>query len=348
MISIVHGMSLALGVAPLAQLRAIYSSDPSMFETAGRPAGQIASLGWILFWAGLAVFLIVMMLLIWPMWRSRHAKSDNLPPAPVNERAWVLVGGTAIPAVILTAVFVLTLVVVRNTSEHAEPAVTIEVIGHQWWWEVRYPDLDITTADEIHIPVGVPVRLVLTSADVLHSFWLPNIAGKTDLITGTTNYAFIEASMRGVWRGQCAEYCGLQHAHMALSVVAEPEAEYQKWVAIQRAPAGDPIELAAQEGARVFHSHPCQYCHQVRGTTANSHVGPDLTHIASRLTLPAGHDQYARQSRRVDRKPGKSEAWGEDAGGAADGAGTACARRLPRKPQVGRNLGDDTRTNSDT
>ena len=288
MIAILRTLPFALASMPLSQMRAVYTSDPSMFETAGNPARQIATLGWILFWAGLAVFLVVMALLGWPIWRKRNATPNDLPPAPVSERAWVLVGGTVIPAIILAAVFVLTLSVVRNTSQHTAPQVTIEVIGHQWWWEVRYPELGITTADEIHIPIGVPVRLVLTSADVLHSFWLPNIAGKTDLITGTTNYAWIEASERGIWRGQCAEYCGLQHAHMALSVVAEPQSEYQSWVAVQREPAKEPVDLAAQEGARVFHSQSCHFCHQVRGTTANSHVGPDLTHIASRLTLAGG------------------------------------------------------------
>lgn len=278
-----------LELAPvLAQIRAVYDQDPSMFVTEGPQAERIATLGWTLSIAGTLVFLVVMGLMLWPLWRQRHAPQVDGPPAPSSERAWLLVGGTAVPALILAAVFVLTLVAQRATAPPESPPITIEVVGHQWWWEVRYPGESIRTADEIHIPVGTPVKVILKSADVLHSFWVPNLAGKTDLITGTNNVTWIQARRPGVWRGQCAEFCGVQHAHMAFSVVAQPVGEYRRWIEAERAPALKATDTSLLAGEQVFLGQPCRYCHAVRGTEATGSVGPDLTHIASRLTLAGG------------------------------------------------------------
>jgi len=270
-----------------AQLREIYDRRPSTFETAGPQAAHLASLGWTMTVMGTVVFVVVMALLLLPLYRKRHAERIDRPPLPVNERTWILYAGMVVPAVILAGVFLLTLTVYRKTAP-ASPAFTIEVIGHQWWWEVRYPNQHVLTANEIHLPVGKPVRIVLTSDDVIHSFWVPNLAGKTDAIPGVTNTAWLQADSAGTWRGTCAEYCGVQHAHMALSVVAEADGDLSRWLANERALSVVPADSAVLEGEHAFLTKQCVYCHTVRGTQATGRVGPDLTHLASRLTLASG------------------------------------------------------------
>ena len=172
-----------------------------------------------------------------------------------------------------------------------ENALTIEVTGHQWWWEVRYDDPTpsniFTTANEIHIPVGVPVVIQLKSTDVIHSFWVPNLAGKKDAIPGKSSSVWLRADRAGVYRGQCAEFCGMQHAHMAFTVVAEPPEQFQAWLASQRRPATEPATDAERRGQQVFLSSPCIMCHAVRGTQANAAYAPNLTHVASRGSIAA-------------------------------------------------------------
>lgn len=277
-----------LAVTVAAQLRVIYDRNPSIFQTAGPMSRRLASLGWAMIVIGTLVFLVVMATLLVPIWRKRNAPRVDGPPPPVNEGAWVLYGGALVPAVILAGIFVLTLGVYRATVPNARHPLTIDVIGHQWWWEVRYPEQHIVTANEIHIPVSRPVRVRLESDDVIHSFWIPNLAGKTDAIPGVTNAAWLEADQAGTWRGECAEYCGTQHAHMALSVVAQPSGEFARWAAKESGTAVQPADSAALEGEHVFLTSQCVFCHTVRGTQAGGRVGPDLTHIGSRLTLASG------------------------------------------------------------
>ena len=171
-------------------------------------------------------------------------------------------------------------------------AINIELVGHQWWWEARYrdadPSRDFTTANELHIPVGRPVVVTLTSNDVIHSLWIPNLQGKKDMIPGRTATLRLRADRPGTYRGQCAEFCGMQHALMALLVTAEPDAQYEAWSARQRTPAPQPSGALAQRGRDVFLGTSCVMCHTVSGTTANARFGPDLTHLASRQTLAAG------------------------------------------------------------
>jgi len=276
-------------IRALAQVRAIYDSDPSTLITAGPDAQRIATLGWIMIVAATIVFVVVMAILLIPLWRSRNTiASEDTLPVIVNERAWILYGGAAIPALILSGVFVLTLSALRTHVSAGPAQLTIEVIAHQWWWEVRYPEQQITTANEIHLPVGRQVMVMLKSADVIHSFWIPNLAGKTDVIPGSNNSMWLQADRSGTWRGQCAEYCGVQHAHMDLTVVAEPGAVFARWVANQRAEARQPTDSAVLAGERLFLELPCASCHQIRGTQASGRVGPDLTHFGSRLTIAAG------------------------------------------------------------
>jgi cytochrome c oxidase subunit 2 len=278
----------SIGAPPLAQLRMLYDRDPSMFKTAGPMAAGIATLGWTMIILATIVFLIVMTVLLLPLWRRRNAPPVDGPPLPVNERAWLLYAGTAAPALILAGIFVLTFGVYRTSAPDVPLPLTIEVIGHQWWWEVRYPDKLVLTADEIHLPVGRPVKIVLRSDDVIHSFWVPNLAGKTDVIPGVVNATWLEADAPGTWRGACAEYCGMQHAHMALSVVAQADGDFARWVENERATSRPPTDSATLDGEHAFLTSQCVYCHTVRGTQATGRVGPDLTHIASRLTLASG------------------------------------------------------------
>lgn len=279
----------ASALLPLAaQLRVLYDRAPSVFAPAGPEAARLATLGSTMIVVATIVFVIVMAVMLVPIWRQRNAPRADGPPPPVNERAWILYAGTAVPALILAGIFILTLGAYRASAPGGALPLTIKVIGHQWWWEVRYPDQQITSADEIHLPVGRPVKILLESDDVIHSFWVPNLAGKTDVIPGQPNATWLQADAPGTWRGACAEYCGMQHAHMALSVVAQREGDFARWVENERATSAPPSDSAVLQGEHAFLSAQCVYCHTVRGTQAQGRVGPDLTHLASRLTLASG------------------------------------------------------------
>jgi cytochrome c oxidase subunit 2 len=165
--------------------------------------------------------------------------------------------------------------------------LTVEVIGHQWWWEVRYPGTDAVTANEIHVPAGKRVDLVATSADVIHSFWVPKLNRKIDAIPGRRNRIVLEASKPGRYRGECYEFCGLQHAHMGLAVVADPPARFRAWLANMAKDAREPQTADERRGRAVFLDEACSGCHQIRGTDAHARVGPDLTHLATRATIAA-------------------------------------------------------------
>jgi cytochrome c oxidase subunit 2 len=163
--------------------------------------------------------------------------------------------------------------------------MTIEAIGHQWYWEFRYPGTQAVTADEMHIPVGTRINLVATTADVIHSFWVPELNRKIDTIPGQRNRILLYANRPGIYRGQCAEYCGLQHAHMSMLVFAQPKAQFRAWLRRQSAPAANPKTALERRGRSVFLNGACSSCHAIRGTSAAGYVGPDLTHLASRTTL---------------------------------------------------------------
>jgi cytochrome c oxidase subunit 2 len=180
----------------------------------------------------------------------------------------------------------------RALAERPTRTLTIELVGHQWWWEVHYIDPDpsklLVDANELHIPAGEPVQVKLTSRDVIHSFWVPNIIGKRDLIPGYTSSLFLNADKPGVYRAQCAEFCGAEHALMALPVVVHSRADFAAWLSEARSPAAEPSDSSAKEGKKVFLSAACSSCHAITGVEAYGTVGPNLTHIASRKTLAAG------------------------------------------------------------
>ncbi len=261
--------------------------SPSTLEPRGPAAERIEGLWWLMLWISTAVFIVVVGFLIVAVMRG-HRKDVK----PAGEVGWgerfIVISGVIIPTLILGGVFVFGL---RDMAVLAVPedetAFTIEVVAHDWWWEARYPN-GAVSASEIHIPVGERVQLRLTTADVIHSFWVPQLQAKTDHIPGRVNSMWLEADRPGRYRGQCAEFCGVQHANMLFYVVAQPPEEFEAWLANEASPAPEPTGASAARGKSVFLNSSCVGCHAIRGTEANSDLGPDLTHIAQRKTIGSG------------------------------------------------------------
>jgi cytochrome c oxidase subunit II len=284
---------------------------PSVFDPRGPAAAGIAELGWIMFGLAAAIYVLVVALLLYALFRRRRAapapgapgRSGPGPvetgPLPWGGVPFVVAGGVVLPAVVLVALLVATLRTQATIAAHsrdAEPLV--RVIGRQWWWEVEYPGPGIVTANEVHLPTGRPVRVELSSPTVIHSFWVPQLHGKLDATPGRATSLVLRADRPGVFRGLCAEFCGIQHANMALHVVAEPPADFEAWIAGQRAPlspaaastpgaSGEPQSLVTA-GQAAFFRPDCIACHAIRGTAAQGRLGPDLTHVGSRRWLAAG------------------------------------------------------------
>ncbi|MDB5396890.1 MAG: coxB [Rhodospirillales bacterium] len=268
----------------------------SYLSGAGVKADPVVALTWGVLVISIAVVIIVSILLLAGIQRGRSrvaAVDIELQQVERRGNALALVyWGTAISTVVLFGALVWTVAVLAAiNAPHAKPMLTIEVTGLQWWWKVRYlsddPSRTITTANEIHIPTGQPVRVRLIGADVIHSFWIPALTGKTDTIPGQTNVTWLEAQRPGVYRGQCTEYCGEQHAHMAAFVVADTPDVFQTWWNDQLRPAAQPTTAQEVQG-QVEVQFRCGACHMVRGTDAGGSVAPDLTHLMSRKTIAAG------------------------------------------------------------
>jgi len=240
---------------------------------------------------GISSFVVVLVgvLVVFSVMPRRRRGRDDPDATPGWAARMVVVGGVIFPAIVLTILWVLTLRDMNALSQPASPErLEIQVTGYQWWWKVSYPQQGVVTANDIHIPTGQPVGIVLTTNDVNHSFWVPELTGKTDLIAGQTNTTWIETNQPGVYRGQCAEYCGLQHANMIFYVVAQTPSNFRAWIDRERAGAGAPSSAALLHGEQVFLSQPCVSCHAVRGTSAHGTVGPDLTLFGDRRTIGAG------------------------------------------------------------
>lgn len=267
----------------------------SALDPKGPAAGELAWLIWFFTALCAVVWVLVMIALVAPLvMRSRPGDEPLLLDEAAERRKMRVVAfAVGLTAIILIGLTLLSFFANRTLAAiGSEAALTIRVTGHQWWWEVRYEDATpsriLTTANEIHIPAGEPVRLLLTSTDVIHSFWIPSLAGKLDLIPGHMNVLDIKADKPGVYRGQCAEFCGAQHANMGTFIIAEPRPNFDAWLNDQLQPAGAPASGEAKAGADLFLKRPCVMCHRIGGTPAGGTVAPDLTHIASRKTLAAG------------------------------------------------------------
>jgi cytochrome c oxidase subunit 2 len=248
------------------------------------------------------VWALVMIALILTLARKRRGSEIRMTVNPGTERRMAISVGAAaaVTVVIITAFTVLSFFTTRALSVAGSDNLTIKVRGLQWWWGVEYfgstPDQRFETANEIHIPVGKKVRLQLEGLDVIHSFWVPSLAGKQDLIPGRPNELTIRAERPGVYRGQCAEFCGLQHAHMAFFVIAEEQAAFDEWARLQRNGAAAAADAEADAGQQAFMSKQCAACHTIRGTAASGTTGPDLTHVGGRRTIAAGLLETTRGS----------------------------------------------------
>ena len=284
-------------------LSGIAFAAQNALDPAGPLAGRINSLTRVMIYLLSAIFIIVMIVLaIAAFRRQRHTTPEPephnavIPPQHDREQrlSRTVTAGVLLSVAILFVLLVSSFLIGHKvfTSPDRSNALIIEVNGRQWWWDVRYdhpvPSQIVTTANEIHIPVGRPIVLRLGSNDVIHSFWVPNLHGKMDMIPGRTQEFALQADRPGVFRGQCAEYCGHQHAHMALLVIAEPEDQFNAWYQAQLQPAPAPSTASQINGQKVFLSKPCVMCHRIQGTDAGGRLGPDLTHVASRQTIAAG------------------------------------------------------------
>jgi cytochrome c oxidase subunit 2 len=291
-------LGLAVAGACLAAPTPVPEAPHRVLDAMGPQAAHIVDL-WRLFVVVCAVvFGLVLAVLLVALWRAPRA-TEQAPPdlsstlGPERGPRRTVTAAVAVSTLLLLALVVASVFTDRALARLSlVDAVNIEVTAHQWWWSARYvngPVSDLVeTANEIHVPVGRPVVVTLNSDDVIHSLWLPNLAGKRDLIPGRTSVVAFRADRPGTYRGQCAEFCGYQHALMGLLVVADPPEQFQAWLQAQRRPAAEPTDPLAKRGLAVFQAASCALCHAVQGTPAQGRRAPDLTHVASRRTLAAG------------------------------------------------------------
>jgi cytochrome c oxidase subunit 2 len=282
----------ALFAVGLAGAVAVFLAGCGGSQSALRPeskaADDIDELWWIMLSISGVVFAVVLALVVVAVVRNRGRRQG--PRRSRGGVALVAVGGAAVPFAVLVALFALSVGTLPATSPAArsESALVVQVRGRQWFWDVTYPASGVRTANEIHIPAGESVRIEVTTGDVIHSFWVPRLNRKIDMIPGRTNAVTLQATRPGVYRGQCAEFCGLEHARMAFLVVAEPKAEFDAWLAAQAQVAARPSTPQLVHGQQVFLGSACVYCHTISGTNASGTVGPDLSHLGSRATIGAG------------------------------------------------------------
>ena len=280
------------GAAALFPVSAQAEAPLSYLVGFGPKAGPVVALTWGLLLISIVVVIIISLLVLGGVViRGRHVAIATVPVERGGNGLrwlWIGVGVSSVPLVVALVWTVSVLAAVSGPT--GKPAVVIEVTGAQWWWKARYLDPDpsrvFTTANEIHIPTGQPVQIRLASADVIHSFWVPALSGKTDTIPGQTNVTWLQADTPGTYRGQCTEFCGWQHAHMGFLLVAQSPAEFRLWEEAQIRPAPPPSSAKVASGEQTF-EYRCGACHTVRGSKAGGSVAPDLTHIMSRSTLAA-------------------------------------------------------------
>ena len=272
------------------------SAPLNYLTSSGAKAEPVMWLTWGVLIVSIVVIVIITILLAGAIWRGRGiaapppgAQIDLMPSGGGINWVWI---GVGISSLVLLASIVWTVEVLADINAPAtKPALTIEITGRQWWWQVRYlsndPSQVFTTANEIRIPTGMPVRFLLIGGDVIHSFWVPQLSGKTDLIPGQTNETWLEANAPGLYRGTCTEYCGLEHAHMGIVLIAQSPADYRAWVSHQLQSPAQTTDGQVAAGMLNFNAY-CGSCHAVRGTDAAGVLGPDLSHLMTRTTIAAG------------------------------------------------------------
>ena len=266
----------------------------SVLSPAGAQASSIHQLWLLMLWTTTIVCVVVLGFIAMALFRRARGEATlRIPTGPERSLTRAVWAATTVSALILVMLLIASIVITRGVeSVQATGAVAINITGHQWWWEIEYedavPSQRVLTANELHIPVGRPIVLKVTSRDVIHSLWVPNLQGKRDLIPGYTTAIWLQADRAGIFRGQCAEFCGLQHAHMALDVVAESSPDFDRWLDGMRKPASPPQTDEQRRGHEVFMTRRCAGCHAIGGAEAFGQMGPDLTHIGSRSTIGAG------------------------------------------------------------
>jgi cytochrome c oxidase subunit 2 len=259
----------------------------------------------------LVVFVLVEICLIWILVRDRNPKGDNKPAKQIYGNSKLEITWTVIPVLLTVVLFAMTVQTMQSVAAPAASAndINLHVIGHRWWWEFDYTDLGIQTANELHIPVGATVQITLDSVDVIHSFWVPQLSGKTDTIPGQTNHMWLTANQTGVFIGQCAEFCGTEHAMMRVIVVVDSQADFNAWVASQQKPAAQPRTEDEQAGYKLT-STLCASCHSLNPAETDAKVGPNMAHLFSRSTFAgATYDLNEENLRRwlEDTQPMKPE-----------------------------------------
>jgi cytochrome c oxidase subunit II len=323
-----HAFRVAICCAPLFASDAFAQSPTNIFAPAATPARSIFDVSMLVLGVTLAIFMVVAGLLLYALIRYRNRPEDSdREPAQIYGSNQIELSWTVIPILIVVTLFLATTRVIMGTQAIPKPdsAMNVTVIGHQFWWEYRYPNLGVVTANELHIPVSdpahpTPTYLTMSSADVAHSFWVPRLAGKTDLIPNRVNTMWIDPQQAGLYLGQCAQYCGTQHAKMLLRVYAQSPADFAAWVDQQRQAAvqnfaGNP---AAAEGQAVFMRNACINCHAIAGTVATGRFGPDLTHMASRDTILWSDSKHSGESSHMDRQSELNKTGLADAGNALE------------------------------
>ncbi len=299
---------IAFVTAFVLALAACSGASPSAVHPAGSESREIARVWWLMFGLAVAVYVVVASFIVWSIVRGRRKSRAG---ARFSDDRFIWLGGVIVPAIILFVLGVVTVTTSNAIRKPSASALTVNVKGELWWWDVSYPDRGVRTANEIHVPVDTPIDVRLTSDNVIHSFWVPELAGKEDAIPGQPNHLRFTVEKTGVYRGLCAEFCGLQHAHMGFSVIAESPGDFGRWIERQARSAAEPVSDLAERGQLVFTSAACAGCHTIRGTTATGTAGPDLTHVASRRTIGA---------ETVENTPRNLRSWVDDPGRFKPGA----------------------------
>ncbi len=279
--------ALAVGAVVLVVvvLPACSGDSPSILDHHGPEARHVAGVWWLMFVLASAVYVVVAGLVVIAILKGRRRTSAAGPASSADERgdsAFIWFGGIVAPVLILAVLVVVTVNTTKDLRKAEADELVVEVTAKRWWWDVRYPDAGVATAAEIHIPVGRPIDVVLRSDNVIHSFWVPQLAGKVDAIPGQTNHLRFQAEEAGTYLGACAEYCGLQHARMGFIVIADSPADFDRWLARRTGAGTGPTSEQAAAGQRVFMRETCAGCHTIRRTEATGDVGPDLSDFGSR------------------------------------------------------------------